>query len=497
MSNYLCFDLGTTKIKSCLLDNNGNIIYFSSIDAKTYYDDGIYQKPEEYYNAIISEINIIKAKHPQTFKKAEVLICSGQMGGLLGIDENWDVVFPWTHSLDSRCNNHISRIEKSIGELIRKKSGGYPFGPGKMVWIKKDFPALYKRIKKFINLHSYISGKLCNIKSDKAFIDYSCLALFGLADVINNKWEKDICGHLEIDIEKLPKICKPFEIVGNIDKNFFGTENDISVMVGCGDQLAGFFGAGVIKNGDIVDVTGTYTVLGYCTSKFKSDMKNKVFSSFYSGIDNIFYQMATIAAGGYTYGWFIDKFNYKPWIKFEDYRDSKGLYFIPYLGGRYHPFQPYYDGSWLGITWGHTLDDFYVSLLEGFGYEFNFYLKFLKELNNLSKDDLKEIKVIGGGARDNFWSNIKANILNLKYIKLTKIPFEIMGLYLIAKYRDDLKYGFNKMVENKIIYIEDIILPQKDKVNLYEKNKNKYIKIINKLDKIYYNIKNYGVNPIP
>ncbi|MCL4417832.1 MAG: hypothetical protein M1365_14270 [Actinobacteria bacterium] len=43
MSNYLCFDLGTTKIKSSLIDENGDIIYFSVNDAITYFDNGIYQ----------------------------------------------------------------------------------------------------------------------------------------------------------------------------------------------------------------------------------------------------------------------------------------------------------------------------------------------------------------------------------------------------------------------------------------------------------------------
>ena len=490
MSNYLCFDLGTTKIKSCLLDDNGNIIYFSAVDAVTYYDDGIYQKPEVYYNTVINEINIIKAKHNQAFKKVETLICSGQMAGVLGIGENWDVVFPWTYSIDSRFNAYISKIDENTNELIRKKSGGYAFGPGKMRWIQNDFPALYKRIKKFINLNTYVSGKLCNISSDKAFIDYSCLTMFGLADVVNSRWDDNICRNLGIDIEKLPRICKPYEIIGNINKNIFDTESDINVMAGCGDQIAGFLGSGVVNKGDMVDVTGTYTVLGYCASEFKSDMQNKVFSSIYSGIDNIFYQIAVIAAGGYTYNWFIDKFNYKPSIKFEDYCGSKGLYFIPYIGGRYHPVQSYYDGSWMGISWEHTLDDFYSSLLEGFGYEFNFYLDPLKKLNNLSDDDLKEIKVIGGGAKDNFWSNIKANILDLKYIKLNKVPFEIMGLYLIAKYGNNLREGFKKLVNTKVIYLDEVINPQKEKVKLYEKNKENYIKIINELGKIYRNIKN-------
>ncbi|MCL4378605.1 MAG: FGGY family carbohydrate kinase [Actinobacteria bacterium] len=490
MSSYLCFDLGTTKIKSSLLNESGQIIYFSSIDAKTYYDNGIYQKPEEYFNTVINEVSIIKKKHPEEFKKTVAFICSGQLGGICGIDKNWNVVFPWTHSMDSRFSIYVDRIEKEIGQLVRMKSGGYPFCAGKILWIKKDFPEIYKKIAKFISLTTYVSGRICNLNIEYAFTDYSYLPFWGLADVIKSRWDSEICRNSGIDIGKLPNILKPFEIIETIPKRTFGTDEDIKVLAGCGDQVAGFLGSGIFNKNDIVDVTGTYTVLGYCSNEFKIDLKHRVFSSIYSGIKDIFYQIAVIAAGGYTYKWFIEKFNYKPALFFEDYKSSKGLYFIPYIGGRYHPVQPYYDGSWIGISWEHTLDDFYASLLESFGYEFNFYLEPLRQLNNLTGSDLKEIKVIGGGSEDNFWSNIKTNILNLKYLKLNKLPFEIMGLFLIAKYKDRIKDGYKKLLANKIIYTEKIIFPNQRIVNSYIKSKENYIKIINDLGKIYFKIKN-------
>jgi xylulokinase len=489
MSNYICFDLGTTKIKSSLLNDRGRIIYLSSTPAKTHYDNGVYQKAEEYLETVLKEINTIQEKHYGEFKKTKCLICSGQMAGILGIDANWDVVFPWTYSLDSRFGVYVDKIDKKIGELVRLRSGGYPFGAGKILWIKSDFPEIYAKIKKFINLTTYVAGKICNLGVESAFIDYSCLTLWGLADTVKSKWDSEICNILNIDLKLLPVICKPYEIVGSISKNTYGTENDINVMVGCGDQVAGFIGSGVINQMEIVDVAGTYTVLGYCTSEFKSDLKNKVFSAIYSGIEEIFYQIAVVTAGGYTYNWFIEKFNYKPNIKFEDHNGSKGLYFIPYIGGRYHPVQPYYDGTWVGINWQHTLDDFYTSILESFGYEFNFYMDFLVELNNLDLDSLKEIKVIGGGAKDNFWNNIKANILNLNYLKMNNIPFEIMGLYLISKYGDGLKEGFKKLEKDQIIYLEEKVFPQKEKVSFYELYKDNYKKIIQDLGKVYYAMK--------
>ncbi|TET51936.1 MAG: hypothetical protein E3J58_01110, partial [Actinomycetota bacterium] len=114
---YLCFDLGTTKIKSSLLDDSGNTIYLSSRAAKSYCDgESVIQKPEEYFDAVVSEIKKIAKKHFLHFKKADSLICSGQMAGILGVDSNWEVVFPWPYSVDTSANSYLSKIENNMDD---------------------------------------------------------------------------------------------------------------------------------------------------------------------------------------------------------------------------------------------------------------------------------------------------------------------------------------------------------------------------------------------
>ena len=491
MSSYLCFDLGTTKIKSSLIGENGEIIYLSEVEAKTYYEgDAAYQKPDEYFKVVIGEIKKIREKYEDEFKKAEHFICSGQMAGILGIDKNWKVAFPWTYSVDTRYSNYLFEIEKKIGDKIRKYSGGVPTMAAKILWIKDSYPEDYKKIYKFINLTTYVSGKICNLKVDRAFIDYSCLAMNGLADIKEGKWSSSICNELRINVEKLPNILRPFECIGYIDKDKFGTEKDIEVLVGCGDQIAGFIGAGIINNSSLVDVAGTYTVLGYCTSKFIGDYKNKIISSIFSGIDDIYYQIAVINAGGYTYNWFSENFSYDSNNnkRFKTIKDSKGLYFIPHIGGRYNPPQPYFEGSWIGIKWEHDLDSFYVSILESIGYEFNYILNYIKKLNNLKKDIFSEIRVIGGGSKNILWNKIKSSILNLKYIKMRDVSFEVIGTFLIAKYKNNIKEGCKELIENKVVSIDKIINPDKEKVEFYKKYKENYIEIVNKLEEIYYKL---------
>ena len=122
---YLCFDLGTTRIKSALLGSRGNIIYLDSEKAVSYRDgDSVTQKPEEYFEAVENQIKKIAKKHKDDLGRADSLICSGQMAGILSVDRNWEVVMPWTYSIDARANEYLddieNRIRKRIPLLIRK-----------------------------------------------------------------------------------------------------------------------------------------------------------------------------------------------------------------------------------------------------------------------------------------------------------------------------------------------------------------------------------------
>jgi len=483
-ATFLCFDLGTTKTKSSLINENGTTIYMSENLVKTYSHEYKYQNPDDYFNIVHDEIKRIKKQHPKKFKDAACLICTGQMAGILGIDQNWDVIFPWTFSVDTNYIDYLYKLEAEAGEDIRKLCGGVPTGTAKILWIKNEKPMDYKKIDKFINLTTYVAGKLCGLGAKEAFIDFSCLTMNGLADIREGAWNSTLAEKLEIDMSKLPVIKRPFECIGRINKYIFDTNRDIEVLAGCGDQIAGFIGAGVINKNDIIDVAGTYSVLGYCTDRFLDDSKKKVLSTIYSGISDIYYQVSVINATGHTYDWFRKRFDYTP----DDKADSLGLFFVPHIGGRYNPPQPYFDGAWVGLNWDHCLDHFFVSILESIGYEFGYALDYIKILNKLKKDVFSTIKVIGGGAKNNLWNEIKSSILNIKYIKMTQIPYEIRGGFLISRCKNDIRKYKKYLAYNKEL-VEGMVYPDSKKVDSYSKSKEDYIFIIDKMAEIFQRLK--------
>jgi xylulokinase len=482
---YLCFDLGTTRIKSALLDKDGNAIYLDSEKASSYQEgESFLQKPEKYYKVVVKKIKIIGKKHREKLQNVDSLICSSQMAGILSIDRNWEVVMPWTHSLDTRANKYLDKIENRMASEVRSSSGGVPFIAAKIKWIKEDFPKEYKSSHKFINLATYVAGRLAGLPSDEAFIDYSVLAMHGLADVKMGTWNTKIIKDLELDLSKLPEISRPYKVVGTIAKEKFKTLSDIKVLCGIGDQVAGFIGAGILKKGDLVDVAGTYTVLGYATDRFIPDTSYKIISSIYSGIEDIYYHLVVVAVGGYLHSWFVEKFGYDE-TRIEFPQDTGGLYFIPYIGGRLAPLQPYYKGTFYGLNWEHNLDTIYSAMLECLGYEYDFLLEKIKELNGIKERKPGKIKVIGGGAKNKIWNRLKSDILGLEYIVMENTPFEIIGNYLIARHGENIIKGFRELSFKDIVKVTGKIKPEKKKINYYTKKKDQYRKIVEQIGKVY------------
>jgi xylulokinase len=109
---------------------------------------------------------------------------------------------------------------------------------------------------------------------------------------------------------------------------------------------------------------------------------------------------------------------------------AEGLFFSPHLGGRICPAEPAMRGAWLGFSWGHTQGHFIRAMLESVAFEYAFYLNILRELI----PDLKliEARVIGGGAHNALWNQIKADVLGVPYQRLERSEFATWGCALIA-----------------------------------------------------------------
>ena len=85
---------------------------------------------------------------------------------------------------------------------------------------------------------------------------------------------------------------------------------------------------------------------------------------------------------------------------------------------------------WLGQSWFHRKEHFYRSLLESIAYEYATALGVMRE--NYPEVPFDEIRVIGGGARSDLWNQIKADVMGIRYVRLERDDYAMLGDVLLA-----------------------------------------------------------------
>jgi xylulokinase len=301
------------------------------------------------------------------------------MAGIMGIDRDWKAVTPYDSWLDTRCSSQVAEIDRKAAGLVAQKTGNIPsynHGP-KILWWKEERGEVYKRVHRFIQPAAYVGGRLCGLRGDDAFIDWTYLHFSGFADNRSLRWDDELTGMFDVSQDKLPRIVSPLTIIGHTEEKeaaLFGLRAGTPVAAGCGDTASCFIGTGATEAGIAVDVAGTASVFALTTNRFLADPGGMVYTA-RSVLEDTWYSMSYINGGGLNLEWFSENFGsgrslheLNKSIKGLN-PGSDGLIFVPHLEGRAYPNTPAMRGHWMGFTRSHTAAHFFRSILEGIGYE--------------------------------------------------------------------------------------------------------------------------------
>jgi xylulokinase len=152
-------------------------------------------------------------------------------------------------------------------------------------------------------------------------------------------------------------------------------------------------------------------------------------------IPGLFTPIAYINGGGLNLEWFKDQFGQTSFQELDRLAEAlepgaNRLLSIPHFGGRVCPNDPHLRGLWMGFSWNHRKEHFYRSLLESIAFEYAFYLKIQRELQ--PEQPFEEVRVIGGGAKSRVWNQIKADVLQIPYVRLEQEEFATLGGAIIG-----------------------------------------------------------------
>ncbi|MFL5981974.1 MAG: xylulokinase [Gaiellaceae bacterium] len=403
MTHLVGLDVGTTGVKALALSPEGDVLARAeaSYDFSSPQPGWAEQDPEDWWRAAEQALAALGGE-------PTAIGLSGQMHGLVVLDDRDRVLRPAILWNDQRTERECAEIEEQIGlarlvELTgnRALTG---FTAPKLVWLRRHEPELFRQIAHVLLPKDYVRLRLtAEHASDVS--DASGTLLF---DVAGRRWSDELVNDLDLDPAWLPRALESPDVSGE-------TGAGIVVAAGAGDQAAAALGVGVDEPGPLSVVLGTSGVVFAPLPGFAADPRARV-HAFCHAVPDGWHAMGVMLSAAGSLRWLRDTIaagsGYDEltaaaaaWPPGAD-----GLTFLPYLTGERTPHaDPHARAAFAGLTLRHDRGALVRAVLEGVAYGLRDCLELLRELGV----EPQSCRVSGGGARSELWRRIVSSVLGL------------------------------------------------------------------------------------
>lgn len=482
MKYVIGVDLGTSAVKVLLLNQIGEVCrevsqVYPLIHEKSGYSE---QDPEEWVHKTISALSELVKEFDGEIEAIEGISFSGQMHGLVLLDQNNEVLRNAILWNDVRTTKQCESIYELVGKdtllNIARNPALEGFTLPKLLWVKEYEPDIYKKAKTFLLPKDYLRFRL----TGDLHSEYSDAAGTLLLNVSKKEWSREICESVGVDISLCPPLVESHAFVGTITNEIAqqtGLSLSTKVFAGGADNACGAIGSGILSDGRTLCSIGTSgVVLSYEEHKGR-DFGGKV-HYFNHGKENAFYTMGVTLAAGYSLNWFKETFaeseDFTAMLKgIEDVPiGANGLLFTPYLVGERTPHaDALIRGSFIGVDGSHKRIDFVRAVIEGITFSLNESIEIFRE----SGKKIETIVSIGGGAKNDTWLQIQADIFNAKIQKLSNEQGPGIGAGILAAYGCGWYASLNECAEvfTKVVRtyepIKENVVKYQDLFTLYKK----------------------------
>ncbi len=471
-------DLGTSSVKLLLMDSDGKILNRVSREYAVSFPHPGWseQNPEDWYTQSMDGMKELLSG----FSAGDVAGISfgGQMHGLVILDENDRVIRPAILWNDGRTTAECDYLNNTVGrEKLSAYTGNIAFAgftAPKILWLRKNEPENYARIRKIMLPKDYIAYRLTGVFST----DMSDASGMLLLDVKNRCWSAEMCRICGIREEQLPHLYESYETTGTVLHSVaseLGLSDNVKVAAGAGDNAAAAIGTGTVGNGKCNISLGTSGTVFISSSEFRVDSNNALHS--FAHADGRYHLMGCMLSAASCNKWWMDDI-----IGTSDYRaeqakiDSLGenhVYFLPYLMGERSPHNdPEARGTFIGMTMDTTRTDMTQAVLEGV----TFGLRDSVEVARSLGIKIDRTMICGGGAKSMLWKKLVADIMNVEVDVPENEEGPSMGGAILAAVTCGV-YGSVEEASSAIVKTAEIIEPDKEFVGKYEDRYRRFTEI--------------------
>ena len=451
MSALVGLDVGTSGVKAVAISPEGEVLARAErrYPLSTPEPGWAEQDPEHWHEAARLALGDLGVEPRATGY-------SGQMHGLVALDERGEVLRPAILWNDQRTAAECAEIEERVGlERLIALTGNRAltgFTAPKLLWLRNHEPETYERIHHVLLPKDYVRFRAAGEHA----IDVSDASGTLLFDVAHRTWSEEVLNALDVPREWLPAVHESTEVMG------------------AGDQAAGALGVGVGGAGPLSIVLGTSGVVFAATSEYRPEPQARL-HTFCHAVPGTWHAMGVMLAAAGALGWLRDALGSPPYDVLLQEAErwppgTEGLLFQPYLQGERTPHaDPDARGAFVGLSLRHDRGALVRAVLEGVAYGLRDSLELLREVGV----DADVARVSGGGARSELWLRIVASTLGLPLERTEVEEGAAYGAALLAGVGSGVFVDAHDAVRS-CVRVRDRVEPDAEWQAAYEKGYARY-----------------------
>ncbi len=403
MTRLIGLDVGTSSVKGIAIDETGGVLGRAERPhgLSTPHPGWSEQDPDDWWrgaNEVLEELDAAQAAG---------IGLSGQMHGLVALDERGRPLRPAILWNDGRTQAQCEEIERRVGfEHLVALTGNRAlagFTAPKLLWLREHEPDVYGRIAHILLPKDYVRLRL----TGEYAIDVADASGTLLFDVAQRRWSEEMLADLDIDPAWLPRSLESPVVSGH-------SGGGVPVAAGAGDQAAGALGVGVVAEGGPASVVlGTSGVVFASLDHYAHDPQARV-HAFCHAVPERWHVMGVMLSAAGSLAWLRETVGGRYDEMIEEAAGwppgTEGLLFAPYLAGERTPHpDPDARGAFAGLSLRHDRGALARAVLEGVSFGLRDALDLVRELGGAPRAG----RISGGGARSELWLEILASVLEL------------------------------------------------------------------------------------
>jgi len=406
-------DIGTQSLKVVVTDHGMQVRGQASSPYQPSFPQPGWaeQSPELWENALTPTIARALADADAAPQDVTALGIGGQLDGCIAVDKNCTPLHPCLIWMDRRSEAQIADLP---ADDIHARTGvitdaSHP--AAKMRWLQQNLPA-----PEHIHLFHFPVSYLVHRLTGEAVMDHglaSTTMVYSLAERDVDPWLLD---HFEIDHAALPRIADAGSCAGTLNRQgaeLCGLPEGVPVAVGTGDDFTTPLGAGIALPGKMICVLGTAEVVGALHPTPVIDTGKMLETHAYTGGQYFVENPGWLSGGALT--WLCTLLQLGSFAELDSLAADvppgcDGLSFLPALNGTMTPeWIASARGCFYGLTPAHGPGHMARAVLEGTA----FAMRDVRERLNELGVQVDTIVALGGGAKSELWTQIRADMTGL------------------------------------------------------------------------------------